>query len=122
MNALMENGVWIRVADLAAARDFYRTVFQFDQPLLETPECCVFLQNERGDKLVLERSDAPYLEHGNSANSWFIAIDDVDAFCQRLKGYKIELCRDIASFGDFRYHRACDIEGNLFVICEKISR
>ncbi|MBO5766372.1 MAG: hypothetical protein J6S24_08795 [Lentisphaeria bacterium] len=119
MNARIENGVWIRVADLDAASRFYREVLQLPPPVMECQDCCVFLLEEQGFKLVLEHSGAEYLEHAGTASSWIVSCSDIDGVEKRLSKFGIELFRNMNSFGDCRYHRACDPEGNPFIICER---
>lgn len=120
MNTDIRNGIWIRVVDLVAEREFFRTVFELTDPVVENSDFCLFSLNDGDFFLVLEKSSAPYLEHICSANSWFIAVSDADAVAERLSRYNIHLFRNILSFSGYSFHRCCDPEGNVFVLGEKM--
>lgn len=113
---LSAGGIFIRVRDLNASKQFYSELFSLDAAEYETPEYCVFSKAAEGFRLILQKSDAPYLEHGAGAVCSFFSVEDISRIETVLEKYKITLCKDIMVFGNSRFHRCCDIEGNTMII------
>ena len=113
----MKHNILIWVNDLEQSRYFYRETLGLGEPLTDSCEMAAFALSEEA-MLVLQKSCAEYLEHASGAVSWIFFPEDFDRVCAVLKknGHWVD---DNFSFPGCRGFRACDPEGNIFIVAEK---
>ena len=117
-NHAIKNGIWIRVRNIGRAKLFYSQLFGLRDAVVETPDFAVFKVGNNDFYLVLELSNAPYLEHSCSANSFFLEVDDIERAEKVLQSFGKYLFKNILTFADVSYHRTSDLDGNVLVISE----
>ena len=113
----MQQEIIILVNSLEQCRYFYREMIKLGEPVIDSSESAVFKLSENCT-LVLENTQARYLEHTSSAVSWSIEVDDFDAICAVLEKNGHTSGEEFIRFGR-RTRRICDPESNPFCITAK---
>jgi hypothetical protein len=72
-------GVIIKVNNIDLCRNFYRNVSNLGNPVIDSSFGVEFQINNEFF-LMLEKTDARFLEHESSATSWSCRIDNIDEF------------------------------------------
>ncbi len=109
--------VIVKVNDLDTCRTFYRELLGLGEPVVDSSYVVVF-ELHPGLSLMLEKSDAKYLEHGSSATGWLLKSDDIESLRFRLETAEFEYSLEQEPhLGN--YLRGRDPEGNLFRVVQK---
>ena len=108
-------GVIIKVNNIDLCRNFYRNVLNLGDPVTDSSFCVEF-QISDNFFLMLEKTDARFLEHESSATSWTCKVDDIEQlhYRSRLHGYKLNM-NERTHEGEVLY-RCQDPEKNIFYI------
>ena len=108
-------GVIIKVNNIDLCRNFYRNVLNLGDPVTDSSFCVEF-QISDNFFLMLEKTDARFLEHESSATSWSCKVDSIDElhYRSRLHGYKLNM-NERTHEGEVLY-RCQDPEKNIFYI------
>jgi predicted enzyme related to lactoylglutathione lyase len=106
---------YLKVDNLDLCRSFYRDLLGLGSPVTDS-NFWVEFEITGNVKLILEKSNAPYLEHSSSAAAFTIYTDEAEATAERLEaaGYKLCKTEDERSGGTFL--RCLDPEGNPFFL------
>ena len=107
-------GVIIKVNDIDLCRNFYRDVLGLGDPVIDSNFGIEFRINDFF--LILEKTDARFLEHESSATSWSCRVDNVNEvhYRSRLHGYRLNMEKRLHE-GETLY-RCQDPEKNVFYI------
>jgi predicted enzyme related to lactoylglutathione lyase len=108
-------GVIIKVNNIDLCRNFYRNVLNLGNPVVDSSFVVEFqISNEFF--LMLEKTDARFLEHESSATSWSYRVDNIEEllYRSRLHGYKLNMEKR-SHEGEILY-RCQDPEKNIFYI------
>ena len=108
-------GVIIKVNNIDICRNFYRNVLNLGDPVTDSNFCVEFQINDNFF-LMLEKTDARFLEHESSAVSWsceVASITDV-RYNARLHGYQLNMNKRTHE-GEVLY-RCQDPEKNIFYL------
>jgi catechol 2,3-dioxygenase-like lactoylglutathione lyase family enzyme len=110
-------GVVIRVHDLNQCRYFYQRLLGLEEPEINSTFLVRFRIAPR-TMLILEKCDAPYLEHASAATALTFTVRDLAAAEALLqdKKYHCELVETLGGTG--KLLRGQDPEGNIFYIGE----
>lgn len=108
-------GVIIKVNNIDLCRNFYRNVLKLSSPVIDSSFCVEF-QVSDNFFLMLEKTDARFLEHESSATSWSYKVADIKEveYLARLHGYKLHM--DKRSHEGEILYRCQDPEKNIFYI------
>lgn len=115
-NSLRNSGVLIRVKDIKKQRIFYRDMLQLGEPAVDSDFWVEFITAD-GSRIILEKSEAPYLEHMNSATTSVIAVQDKEAVIKELLMHKYNISVNEKLHPGEAFHRGEDPEGNVFYLC-----
>ena len=109
--------IMIRVNDLDVCRGFYRDILNLGEPQLDSSFAVAFSLNG-GAELVLEKTQAGYLDHGCSAISLGLEVDDneFETIRKRLEDTCGATLTEVTIFGDSTALRGSDPEGNSFYL------
>ncbi len=108
-------GVIIKVNNIDLCRNFYLNVLNLGTPVTDSSFCVEF-QINNSFFLMLEKTEARFLEHESSATSWTCKVDKIDdvLYRSRLHGYKLDMTKRTHE-GEVLY-RCQDPEKNIFYI------
>jgi len=108
-------GVIIKVNNIDLCRNFYRNVLNLGNPVIDSSFVVEF-QINNDFFLMLEKTDARFLEHESSATSWSYRVDNIEEllYRSRLHGYKLNMEKR-SHEGEILY-RCQDPEKNIFYI------
>lgn len=108
-------GVIIKVNNIDLCRNFYRNVLNLGNPVIDSSFVVEF-QINNDFFLMLEKTDARFLEHESSATSWSCRVDNINEllYRSRLHGYKLNMEKR-SHEGEILY-RCQDPEKNIFYI------
>jgi hypothetical protein len=109
--------ILMRVNNLDLCRGFYRDILNLGEPQLDSTFAVAFSLNN-GAELVLEKTQSCYLEHGCSAISLVLEVDDneFEAIRRRLEDNCGATLTEVTIFGDSTALRGNDPEGNFFYL------
>jgi catechol 2,3-dioxygenase-like lactoylglutathione lyase family enzyme len=113
---LRSSGVLLRVKDIKKQRIFYRDLLRLGNPLVDSDFWVEFATAD-GGRIILEKSEANYLEHLASATSMIIAVTDKDAVIKELLDHKYKITVNEKVHPGEAFHRGEDPEGNVFYLC-----
>ena len=110
------SGVLLRVQNLDRERIFYRDLLRLGAPVTDSGFWIEF-QTPGGSRIILERSEAPYLEHESSATTLVLAHPECEAIRAVLaeQGFTITAAPRVHPGEPF--YRGQDPEGNVFYLC-----
>ena len=108
-------GVIIKVNNIDICRNFYRNVLDLKDPVIDSSFCVEF-HITKDFFLMLEKSDARFLEHESSATSWACKVKSIEDVRYRalLHAYKLNMSKRLHE-GEYLY-RCQDPEKNVFYI------
>ena len=108
-------GIIIKVNNIDLCRNFYQNILNLGDPVTDSSFCVEFQINDNFF-LMLEKTEARFLEHESSATSWSCKVDKVDEvhYRARLHGYKLNMTKRTHE-GEVLY-RCQDPEKNIFYI------
>ncbi len=112
------SGVLIRVKALKEQRYFYREILMLGEPLADSDFWIEFAAPD-GSRIILEKSEAPYLEHHNSATTLVLATPHLAEIRSRMLKHKYQLSEDLKLHPGEAFYRGEDPEGNIFYICNE---
>ena len=110
------SGVLIRVNDLNTQRIFYREILMLGNSVVDSAFWVEFSAPD-GTRIILEKSEAPYLDHNTSATTLVLALPDLEAVRKELLTNNYPLSGDIKPHPGEDFYRGQDPEGNIFYIC-----
>ncbi len=105
----------IRVRDLDACRSFYRDLIGLDEPVVDSGFAVSFAISPVLF-LSLEKSEAAYLDRASGAQTWCLAVEDVDEICLRIGEAGYPVPSDAVRFGRPGCLRCEDPDGNVFFL------
>ena len=108
-------GVIIKVNNIDVCRNFYRNVLNLGDPVTDSSFCVEFQINDKFF-LMLEKTDARFLEHESSAVSWTCKVKSISDvyYNARLHGYQLNMNKRVHE-GESLY-RCQDPEKNIFYL------
>ena len=108
-------GAIIKVNNIDLCRNFYRNVLDLGDPVIDSSFGVEF-QINNDFFLMLEKTDARFLEHESSATSWCCRVDNIKEvhYRSRFHGYKLNMEKRLHE-GEVLY-RCQDPEKNTFYI------
>ena len=112
------SGVLIRVKALKEQRYFYREILMLGDPAADSDFWVEFSAPD-GSRIILEKSEAPYLEHHTSATTLVLATPHLQEIRQRMLDHKYPLTEDLKQHPGEAFYRGEDLEGNIFYICSE---
>ena len=112
------SGVLIRVADLNHQRIFYRETLHLGEPVVDSDFWCEFSAPD-GSRIILEKSQAPYLEHAASATTLVLATRYADEIIKDLMRHKHHVEQLERVHPGEVFYRGQDPEGNVFYLCKQ---
>ena len=115
----MRHEIIILVNSLEKCRYFYRETLKLGEPFTDSSELAEFKIGENAT-LVLEESKLPSLEHASSAIAWALETDEFETICDSLRKLGAASGDEFIRKGR-RAQRACDPEGNPFILTGKIN-
>ena len=110
------SGVMLRVKNLDQARIFYRDLLRLGEPLVDSGFWVEFLA-PGGSRVILEKSEAPYLEHEASATTLVLATPAAEAIRRDLEGQGYAITPEVKIHPGEAFYRGQDPEGNVFYLC-----
>ena len=111
------SGVLIRVTDLSAMRIFYREILMLGDPVVDSAFWVEFAAPD-GSRIILEKSEAQYLEHDISATTLVLATPHLNKIRQELKNNNYPITDEKKLHPGEAFFRGQDPEGNVFYLCE----
>lgn len=108
-------GVIIKVNNIDICRNFYRNVLNLGDPVSDSSFFVEFQINDNFF-LMLEKTDARFLEHESSAVSWSCEVKSITdvSYNARLHGYQLNMNKRTHE-GEVLY-RCQDPEKNIFYL------
>ena len=110
------SGVLIRVKDLKTQRYFYRDILKLGEPKVDS-EFWVEFSAPDGSRIILEKSEASYLEHLASATTLVLATPHLNEIRQVMCSHKYHISDDLKLHPGEAFYRGEDPEGNIFYLC-----
>ena len=110
------SGVLIRVNDINHQRIFYREILKLGDPVVDSPFWVEFAAPD-GTRIILEKSEAPYLDHDTSATTLVLATPLAEAIRQDLASHNYHITEAEKQHPGEAFFRGQDPEGNVFYIC-----
>ena len=110
------SGVLIRVGNLDHERLFYRKMLRLGEPVVDTGFWVEFL-TPGGSRIILEKSEAPYLEHASSATTLVLATPECEAIRRDLEQQGFAVTANEHVHPGEAFYRGQDPEGNVFYLC-----
>lgn len=112
------SGVLIRVKKLHIERIFYREILCLGEPVVDSDFWCEFAAPD-GSRIILEKSEAPYLEHSASATTLVLATPHLEKILKELSLNKHPLETMERFHPGEVFYRGQDPEGNVFYLCKQ---
>jgi len=112
------SGVLIRVNDLCGQKIFYRDLLKLCNPVVDSAFWTEFSAPD-GSRIILEKSEAPYLDHDTSATTLVIATPYLDEIRRDLAAHNYPITSDEKPHPGEVFFRGQDPEGNVFYLCRK---
>lgn len=110
------SGVLIRVKDLKTERYFYRDILKLGEPVVDS-EFWVEFSAPDGSRIILEKSEASYLEHLTSATTLVLATPYLQEVRQEMNSHKYPISEELKLHPGEAFYRGEDPEGNVFYLC-----
>ena len=110
------SGVLIRVADLNMQRVFYRDFLKLGDPVVDSAFWVEFCAPD-GSRIILEKSEAAYLEHEVSATTLVLATPYQEDIRAELTSHNYPLTAEEKLHPGEAFYRGQDPEGNVFYLC-----
>ena len=110
------SGVLIRVADLDQQRIFYRELLMLGNPLVDSAFWVEFSAPD-GTRIILEKSEAAYLEHEVSATTLVLSTPHLAKIRTELELHNYPITADEKAHPGEVFYRGQDPEGNVFYLC-----
>ena len=110
------SGVLIRVADLDQQRIFYRELLMLGNPLVDSAFWVEFSAPD-GTRIILEKSEAAYLEHEVSATTLVLSTPHLERIRTELELHNYPITADEKAHPGEVFYRGQDPEGNVFYLC-----
>lgn len=110
------SGVLIRVADLDQQRIFYRELLMLGNPLVDSAFWVEFSAPD-GTRIILEKSEAAYLEHEVSATTLVLSTPHLERIRTGLELHNYPITADEKAHPGEVFYRGQDPEGNVFYLC-----
>ena len=110
------SGVLIRVANLDQQRIFYRELLMLGNPVVDSAFWVEFAAPD-GTRIILERSEAAYLEHEVSATTLVLSTPLLDRIRTELELHNYPITADEKAHPGEVFYRGQDPEGNVFYLC-----
>lgn len=109
------SGVLLRVGNLDQEKIFYRDFLRLGEPVVDSGFWVEF-RTPGNSRVILEKSEAPYLEHESSATTLVLATPECDAIRAELarQGFTISAAARI--YPGEVFYRGQDPEGNIFYL------
>ena len=109
---------YLRVNNLDVCRSFYRDLLELGTPVIDSNFLVEFVI-QPDIRLILDHSEADFLEHSSSAGAFTFFLDDPDALVARISesGYELH-AKEITRHGE-KMIRCLDPEGNPFFLAGK---
>ena len=111
------SGVLIRVADLDQQRIFYRELLMLGNPLVDSAFWVEFSAPD-GTRIILEKSEAAYLEHEVSATTLVLSTPHLERIRTELELHNYPITADEKAHPGEVFYRGQDPEGNVFYLCK----
>ena len=110
------SGVLIRVFDLNAQRIFYRDMLKLGEPVVDSNFWTEFAAPD-GTRIILEKTEAAYLEHANSATTLVLYTPHLEAIRQELAIHNYPITANTKPHPGEVFYWGQDPEGNMFYLC-----
>ena len=110
------SGVLIRVADLDQQRIFYRELLMLGNPLVDSAFWVEFAAPD-GTRIILEKSEAAYLEHEVSATTLVLSTPHLEKIRAELALHNYQITAGEKAHPGEVFYRGQDPEGNVFYLC-----
>ena len=110
------SGVLIRVANLDQQRIFYRELLMLGNPMVDSAFWVEFSAPD-GTRIILEKSEAAYLEHEVSATTLVLATPLLERIRIELELHNYHITADEKAHPGEVFYRGQDPEGNVFYLC-----
>ena len=110
------SGVLIRVANLDQQRIFYRELLMLGNPVVDSAFWVEFSAPD-GTRIILEKSEAAYLEHEVSATTLVLATPLQEKIRKELEIHNYPITADEKAHPGEVFYRGQDQEGNVFYLC-----
>lgn len=110
------SGVLIRVANLDQQRIFYRELLMLGNPVVDSAFWVEFSAPD-GTRIILEKSEAAYLEHEVSATTLVLATPLQEKIRKELEIHNYPITADEKAHPGEVFYRGQDPEGNVFYLC-----
>ncbi len=110
------SGVLIRVANLEQQRIFYRELLMLGNPVVDSAFWVEFSAPD-GTRIILEKSEAAYLEHEVSATTLVLATPLQEKIRKELEIHNYPITADEKAHPGEVFYRGQDPEGNVFYLC-----
>lgn len=110
------SGVMLRVKNLDQARIFYRDILRLGEPVVDSGFWVEFA-TPGGSRVILEKSEAPYLEHEASATTLVLATPAVEIIRHELEKQGYAITPEKKVHPGEAFYRGQDPEGNVFYLC-----
>ena len=115
-NVRLGSGVLIRVANLDQQRIFYRELLMLGNPVVDSAFWVEFSAPD-GTRIILEKSEAAYLEHEVSATTLVLATPLQEKIRKELEIHNYPITADEKAHPGEVFYRGQDPEGNVFYLC-----
>jgi len=110
------SGVLIRVKDINKQRAFYRELLKLGDPVVDSTFWVEFAAPD-GSRIILEKSEAGYLEHITSATTLVLCTPHLKAIRQDLEDHNYPITDEEKVHPGEAFYRGQDPEGNIFYLC-----
>ena len=115
-NVRAGSGVLIRVKDLNMQRIFYREILRLGNPVVDSSFWVEFAAPD-GSRIILEKSEAPYLDHDTSATTLVLATPFLEDIRKDLAAHNYPITANEKPHPGEIFYRGQDPEGNIFYLC-----
>ena len=112
------SGVLIRVKDLKTQRYFYRDILKLGEPSVDSDFWVEFSAPD-GSRIILEKSEASYLEHLASATTLVLSTPHLNEIRQVMCSHKYHISEELKLHPGEAFYRGEDPEGNIFYLCNE---
>ena len=115
-NVRLGSGVLIRVANLDQQRIFYRELLMLGNPVVDSAFWVEFSAPD-GTRIILEKSEAAYLEHEVSATTLVLSTPHLEEIRKELELHNYPITPGEKAHPGEVFYRGQDPEGNVFYLC-----
>ena len=110
------SGILIRTGDLSGMRFFYREILKLGDPVVDSTFWVEFAAPD-GTRIILEKSEALYLEHSISATTMVLSTPYLQEIRKELADHNYPITAEEKLHPGEAFYRAQDPEGNVFYLC-----